>query len=120
MLNVVINECFGGFGLSKEAILRYSEIKGLNLIVVSDDGIIKGRFWDYYYTNGIVEDSNYFDVDDIPRDDPALIQVIKELGETANGDFAELKIVEVPDGVDWSIDKYDGMECVCKSHDLGD
>jgi len=30
-MKVVINTCYGGFGLSHEAMLRYAEIKGIKL-----------------------------------------------------------------------------------------
>lgn len=46
------------------------------------------------------------------RTDPLLIQVVEELGEKANGMCAELKIVEIPDGVNYEIAEYDGMETV--------
>jgi hypothetical protein len=58
----------------------------------------------------------YFSVDDIPRDDPTLIHVIEELGKAANGPFAELKIVEIPENVEWEIDDYDGMESIHECH----
>lgn len=50
------------------------------------------------------------------RADPVLIRVVEELGEAASGEHAELKIVEVPDGVDWEIDEYDGMETIHEKH----
>lgn len=50
------------------------------------------------------------------RDDPLLIQVIEELGPLANGRFAKLKIVDVPDDVEWEIDDYDGRETVKEKH----
>jgi hypothetical protein len=31
MVKVVYNACYGGFGLSHEAIMRYAEIKGITL-----------------------------------------------------------------------------------------
>lgn len=53
---------------------------------------------------------------DIPRDDPHLLQVIEELGESADGRCAKLKIVEIPADVEWAIEEYDGMEWVAEVH----
>ena len=50
------------------------------------------------------------------RADPLLVQVVEELGDKANGSHAKLKIVEIPDGVKWEIDQYDGMESVDEVH----
>lgn len=50
------------------------------------------------------------------RTDKLLIQVIEELGEEANGNCASLKIVEIPDGIDYSIEEYDGNEHIAESH----
>jgi hypothetical protein len=41
---------------------------------------------------------------------------VETLGEKANGSFAELKIVEVPDYIDWVINEYDGLESVEEKH----
>jgi len=57
-----------------------------------------------------------FGVEDISRDDPVLIEVIEELGDAANGDHAELAIVEIPDDVEWEISEYDGSEHVAEKH----
>ena len=61
---------------------------------------------------------NRHKIDNRPRkrDDPLLIQVIEELGPLANGRFAKLKIVDVPDDVEWEIDDYDGRETVKEKH----
>jgi hypothetical protein len=50
------------------------------------------------------------------RADPKLIQVVEELGEEASGACAKLKIVEIPDGIDYEIDEYDGLESVEEKH----
>ena len=50
------------------------------------------------------------------RSDPLLIQVIEELGEKASGRCAKLQIVEIPDGVEWEIEEYDGNEHVAERH----
>jgi hypothetical protein len=43
------------------------------------------------------------------RHDPLLIAVIRELGERANGDCADLEIVEI-EGGQYRVTEYDGAE----------
>ena len=51
------------------------------------------------------------------RSHPALIAAVEEIGlERAAARFAELKIVEVPDGIDCYIHDYDGSETVHETH----
>lgn len=50
------------------------------------------------------------------RSDPLMLQVIEELGDEANGGCAELKIVEIPDGTDYELDEYDGIEHIAEKH----
>ena len=52
----------------------------------------------------------------IDRTDPDLIAVIEELGEEANGRFADLEIVEIPDDIEFEIDQYDGLETIREKH----
>jgi hypothetical protein len=87
---IAINNCYGGFGLSPRALQKYKDLAG----------IAKPDFCDR----------------DIPRDDPYLIKVIKDLGMSANGGNANIKIVEVPEDVDWEIADYDGVEWVAEKH----
>ena len=81
-MKIVINTCFGGFGLSEKAKKRL----------------------------GIQYD---FDID---RNDPNLVKVVEELGGEANDRFAQLKVVDVPDDVQWIITDYDGIEQVEEVH----
>lgn len=53
---------------------------------------------------------------DIDRTDPTLLEVVERLGKAANGRCADLEIIEIPDGVQWEIDEYDGMETVDEVH----
>lgn len=87
---IVINDCYGGFGLSARAQEEYKRLAG-----VSDP--------DFYDRN-------------IPRDDPYLIKVIKELGMAANGPHSNLKIVEIPGDIEWLVQDYDGAEWVAEAH----
>ena len=48
----------------------------------------------------------------VDRTDPKLVECVEKLGKRANGDYADLKIIEIPDGIDVTIDDYDGIETV--------
>jgi hypothetical protein len=127
MTKIVYNACYGGFGLSHEAIMRYAEIKGITLYTDNQHS-----FAHYYlcpldeYERICAEDqaqpvgtsrferSNalYFSDRAIERNDPALAQVVEELGDKANSRFAKLRITEIPAGTLYRIDEYDGIESV--------
>jgi hypothetical protein len=92
-MKIVINRCFGGFSLSPRANALFRRIEK----VKPDD------------------EENYFSAYDIPRDNPTLIKIVEKLGEDA-GDRSCLKVVEVPDDVNWYIEEYDGMEYVAERH----
>ena len=86
-MKIVINTCFGGFSLSKKA---YEYL---------------GLAWDGY---GYKYSKN--------RTDPKLVECIENLGEDANGSFAELKVVEILNNVEWEIEEYNGIERVAEKH----
>ena len=109
MTRVVINKCFGGIRLSDSAVLRYGELAGLNLVSID-----KGYFNQWYIDS--VDDEKYFSMYNIARDDPILIQVVEELGESSWGSCAQLKIIEIPDNIKWEIEEYDGQEWVSEVH----
>lgn len=109
---IVINAEHGGFSLSAEAKMKYLERAGLDYsLVPREDRHSTQQFGPYIEING-----QYWSERDINRDDPALVAVIEEMGEAANGRFATLKIVEVPADVDWQINEYDGWEWVAEKH----
>ena len=113
MQKIVVNRCHGGFGLSHKAVLRYADLKGITLYWE------KGGILVHYGTDPNFMDKGnpgWFSVGDIPRDDPALVQVVEELGEAANGECAELKVVKIPDAISWAIEEYDGLERVAEEH----
>jgi hypothetical protein len=127
MTKIVYNGCYGGFSLSNEAIMRYAEIKGITLYSEKDS-----MFTHYYLcppeefkrlqdedeanpvSVGRYDRSNamYFSDRNIDRADPALAQVVEELGDRANGMCARLCIEDVPAGTLYRIDEYDGYESV--------
>ena len=53
---------------------------------------------------------------EVKRSDPNLLRVIEEMGDKANGACATLKVVEIPDDVDYVIEEYDGNEWVAERH----
>jgi hypothetical protein len=108
-MKVVINACHGGFSLSHEAIVRYAEIKGLNL-QFKESAYRTILCYEYFANN------DYFSCCNIPRNDPALVAVVEEMGETANDRYSDLKVIEIPDDVQWYIDEYDGREWVSEVH----
>lgn len=89
MTKIVINACHGGFGLSETAKLLYTELAGRSV----------ARYrWE------------------TERADPYLIEVVERLGRAASGTYARLKVVEIPDDVEWTIHDYDGLEWVAEAH----
>lgn len=107
-MKVVINTCGGGFGLSHKATMRYFELK--NIVPKVEEN--PHHLVDYlYYVDG-----EHWREHDINREDTALIQVIEEFGKEANGRFAELKIVEIPDGIEYYIDEFSGAESIHEKH----
>ena len=88
-MKVVINRCYGGFSLSEKA---YDYL---------------GIPWDGY---------GFKCRDEEDRTNINLVECVEKLGEEANGAFAELKVVDIPDDVEWEIEEYDGMEWVFEKH----
>ncbi len=89
MRKIAINYTYGGFHLSSKAILRLSEM-GLKNVHPLGIGI--------------------------NRDDPILIQVIEELGDESSKIPGEIKIIQIPDHIDWAIKDYDGLEYIVEKH----
>ena len=46
----------------------------------------------------------------------SLVVLVEEMGEAANGGFTKLKVVEIPDDVEYNIYDYDGMETIHEKH----
>jgi hypothetical protein len=139
-MKVVINNKYGGFSLSPEGVMRYAEIKGITLYPEADEKWKSLNIVTYWKCPPdrrpkVLKDSDFYvaslderkasnlayneaTLDDrgIERDDPALVQVVEEMGAAADGRHASLKIVEIPDDVKWQIEQYDGLEWVAEVH----
>lgn len=81
-VRIVINTCHGGFGLSE----------------LAEEALLK---------RGISPMGTHL----ISRHHPWLLEVVDVLGPAANGEFAELEIVEIP-GHHYRLREYDGLEWV--------
>lgn len=139
-MELVVNKCYGGFGISVEA-LKLLVIRGAACVSTHTPKKYYGgetrkdwsekweRDFEKYknigdgfkahpdgfnlYKDGILYG---FERDYELRTDKDLIEVVRLLGDSANGMFAELKIVDIPDGINWEIDDYDGIETVREAH----
>lgn len=110
-MKVVINKCYGGFGVSKPALLRMRELgseaaKAETMLGErwSDSGKVCDTDWDSYGLSGL------------PRHDEILVRVVEEMGAAASAPLAKLRIVEVPDGVEYEVSDYDGIEHIAETH----
>jgi len=111
-VKIVINDCYGGFGLSEVAMRRYCELMGIELVVETDPDYTE--FQNFYV--GSKHPDNLINEREFGRADPLLVQVVEELGEQCNTRTSELKIVEIPDDVEWEVAEYDGIEWVAEKH----
>lgn len=134
-MKIVINKCFGGFGLSEEGARTYWERKGKQ-VFVDGRGLFKSFFdapvpdefsaskGEFFMDRDHPEYQNYnkwysehaLSEHNIKRDDPDLVFTVETLGTRANGICADLAVVEIPDGIDWEISEYDGNERVAERH----
>jgi len=131
-MRVVINKCHGGFGISVDALYE--------LIKMNSDIVTKMPIEEYThdvdrtkkefesFKNGFMKhkcleilfDGKYIYFmnrhAESVRCHPDLINIVEKLGDAANGASAKLKIVKIPDDVEWTIEEYDGLEWVAEKH----
>jgi len=89
---IIVNACFGGFGLSKAAFKAFTQAKGITQMKKDD------VLWI------------------LDRSDPILVDIVERMGDAANGEYSKLVIIEIPADVDWQIGEYDGYEQVEERH----
>ena len=137
---IVINSCYGGFGLSTLAIKEYLKLKGKEAyfyemdltdiknikykkINYSKDGMfihcLTKDFGEEFEDIDLVDnelDKYSFNSRDIKRDDYDLVKVVEKLKDNSNTKCSNLKIVEIPEDVEWEIEEYDGDEWISEKH----
>jgi len=99
-MKVVLNKCFGGFSVTEEVLKELKlNWKGYGYLDNETFNIDDNRNWEAY------------------RAHPDLIKAIEKIGvENAGGACAELEIIEIPDGIEWYISDYDGIETLHEQH----
>lgn len=96
-MKVVINKCYGGFGLSDKGMETYQEF------CRADGKQPKEYYWE------------------IVRNDPALVRTVETLGKEVNDSVSRLKVVEIPDGINWFVQEgAGGVEWVAEIHRVWD
>ena len=139
-MKIAINKCFGGFCLSHKAIDMIMRRKGFDCYRYKQtkyhysDGVDEytrcdgneeddklGLFINYSTTDlgkrtEKIPDESYWYYGNLKRTDEDLISVIEELGDAASGTCGSVTVVEIPDGVEWEIDEYDGIESIHEKH----
>ena len=138
-MKIILNKCYGGFDVSPAGYQLYAKKKGFELYpyIITSDPEFKYDVDKYYYKKikweetryGSVHylkkdlgdeiskelfeeiaDNDYFWISSKYRTDSTLIEVVEELGNKASGPCGELRVVEIPDDLDYVIDEYDGIE----------
>lgn len=137
-MKIVLNGCYGGFGLSYEAMVvywharcrdlyfyrdisnydGYSKVHKYERISLADIQRSRNTWTGYIYCTTEYQGEYIFNFPenvvndrDIERTDPILISVVETMGsEAASGRFAKLYIKEIPNGTQYKIDEYDGIE----------
>jgi hypothetical protein len=88
MQKIVINTDYGGFNITEKDFMEYK---------------VRANITD-----------KAFRMREIDRDDPILVQLVEEL--TEKNLQGALKVVSIPDDVEWEIDDYDGIESIHEKH----
>ena len=93
-MQVVINTSYSNFAISRDAILLIQKkIKNAKA---------KSQINAYAFDND--------------RSHPLLVEAVQKLGAKANGLYTTLKIVEIPDDVEWRVDAVNGKEIIREKH----
>jgi hypothetical protein len=94
---VVYNTRYGGFSISNKAMDLMCEYGHPLALEIRDNYRNRSTF-------------GYL-ISEIPRHDPILVRVVRELGSEANGQYADLNIVEINTPM-YRVQEYDGKEWI--------
>jgi len=105
-MKIVINKCYGSFAISKEAAVYMAKLGSERAKKELEQ--TKDTFYGYGFVLEMMPDG-------YDRTDLLLIKAVETLKEKANGYHAKLKVVEIPDNINYVIDEYYGFE---KIHEI--
>jgi hypothetical protein len=132
-MKILLNKCFGGFGLSTEAYKLYGLKKGIDIFEYTCETIggypntrfiykynnDKDSLFTQYFTkdfgnNVKISNEDYekysISLRNEERLNPTLIEVVEELKEKASSRLGQIEVIEIPDNSYYVIDEYDGIE----------
>ena len=130
-MKILLNKCFGGFHVSADAYKLYCEKKGIDCYFYNENSWNTLQRWTFekaqkdpycycvskdlgncvdYNTlsNYIIKSPRAYDL----RTDKTWIEVVEELGDKVNTWASDIRVIEIPDGIEYEIDDYDGIETV--------
>ena len=111
-VKIVINRCYGGYGLSDAARALLAVRKGYTQRI--DDE--KSGEW---FANPEGERiSGYALERDTPRTDADLVEVVELMGSAANCKYANLEVLILQKGERYYIDEYDGVERIVRESEM--
>ncbi len=105
-MKIVVNSCYGGFSISREA-AEFMAARG-NKFAKKE---LKTKYKDEK------KKTHWYGYIECERTDPDLVAAVEELGDKANGNLAALRVADIPDNIEYYIDNYDGIETVHEVHE---
>jgi hypothetical protein len=133
-MEIIINNDYGGWGISNLALIELIKRKAKCIETFTPEKYYGSKArWDEDFKTRFTEVSNGYYVNDTyclvykggmlydvntekARTDKDLIDILKTMGKKAHGSLSLLKIVEIPDGINYEIDDYDGVESIHEIH----
>jgi hypothetical protein len=138
-MEIALNKCYGGFAPSMLAYREYLKQKGKKSFFYKQTkyGFKEGkeeyeRIKDisvtdtlcfYCYTKDLGKiikklpsRGMIYLRDDKLRKDKDFITVVKKLKKKVNSYYSKIKIVTIPDDMEWTIEDYDGIETLHEKH----
>lgn len=136
MMEVVLNRCFGWYRLSALAYIHIAEMLWKDVFffkmpfideieLLDNEQAIKhtGRPLGCVYAfdrdiRGIKWSTTEYRIPDYKEDrtNPIIVETVKFLWVEASTYVSDLQVVTIPDGIDWEIQRYDGMESIVERH----